>query len=105
MLAIWILQGNFSFDALFGNLVNELLPSHLEEETDALEGHSGNDVMPNGHLRTPSDTGKSALELSSPLFPEVDALLLLFKNSCTQLIDLRKEVFNLDFTMNFFEYI
>ncbi|CAA3006277.1 exocyst complex component SEC10b isoform X1 [Olea europaea var. sylvestris] len=85
-------KGDFSFDALFGNLVNELLPSHLEEEIDASEGHGGNDVMPNGHLRTPSDTGKSAQGLSSPLFPEVDALLSLFKNSSTQLIDLRKEI-------------
>ncbi|XP_075478657.1 exocyst complex component SEC10b-like [Primulina tabacum] len=85
-------KGDFSFDALFGGLVNELLPSYLEEETDTFEGHGANDAVSNGHLRTPSDTGKSAPGLSGPLFPEVDALLSLFKNSCTQLIDLRKQI-------------
>lgn len=86
------LQGDFSFDALFGNLVNELLPSYLEEETDTSEGHGGLDAMSNGHLRISSDTAKAAQVQSSPLFPEVDALLSLFKNSCMQLIDLRKQV-------------
>ncbi|KAL9141452.1 hypothetical protein ABFS82_14G104400 [Erythranthe guttata] len=47
--------------------------------------------MSNGHLRIP-DAGKSAPGVSSPLFPEVDALLSLFKNSCTQLVDLRKQI-------------
>ncbi|GFP80072.1 exocyst complex component sec10 [Phtheirospermum japonicum] len=83
-------KGDFSFDALFGNLVNKLLPSYLEEETDASEGHGAND---NGHLRTASDGGgRFAQGLSSPLFPEVNALLTLFKNSCTQLVDLRKQI-------------
>ncbi|KAA8538589.1 hypothetical protein F0562_028217 [Nyssa sinensis] len=88
-------KGDFSFDALFGNLVNELLPSYQEEETDSLEGHSnfgGSDVLANGNFRIPSDAGKSAQGLSSPLFPEVDALLSLFKGSCTKLIDLRKQI-------------
>ncbi|KAL6560758.1 Exocyst complex component 5 [Orobanche gracilis] len=85
-------KGDFSFDALFGNLVNKLLPSYLEEETDISEGHSATDAMTNGHLRTGSDAGKWAQGLSSPLFPEVDALLSLFKNSCMQLIDLRKQI-------------
>lgn len=83
------MQGDFSFDALFGNLVNKLLPSYQEEDGDSAEGHSNvaaNDLMPNGNLR--SDGGKS----SSPMFPEVDALLSLFSNSSTQLIDLRNEV-------------
>ncbi|KAL2490840.1 Exocyst complex component SEC10 [Abeliophyllum distichum] len=84
-------KGDFSFDALFGNLVNELLPSYLEEEADASEGHGGND-MQNGHMRTASDAGRSAQGLSSPLFPEVDALLSLFKNSCMQLTDLREQI-------------
>ncbi|GER52244.1 exocyst complex component sec10 [Striga asiatica] len=85
-------KGDFSFDALFGSLVNKLLPSYLEEETDTSDGH-GNDSMANGHLRTGSDAGKWAQGLSSsPLFPEVDALLSLFKNSCMQLIDLRKQI-------------
>ncbi|KZV56979.1 hypothetical protein F511_27937 [Dorcoceras hygrometricum] len=84
-------KGDFSFDSLFGNLVNELLPSYLEEEIDTSDGH-GNDIVTNGHLRTPSDAVKLASGFSSPLFPEVDALLSLFKNSCTQLIDLRKQI-------------
>ncbi|KAL8027615.1 hypothetical protein ABFX02_14G107300 [Erythranthe guttata] len=84
-------KGDFSFDALFGNLVNELLPAYLEDETDTSEGHGANDAMSNGHLRIP-DAGKSAPGVSSPLFPEVDALLSLFKNSCTQLVDLRKQI-------------
>lgn len=72
-------------------MVNELLPSYLEEETDSSEGHGGNDAMSNGHLRT-SDTAKATQAQPSPSFPEVDALLSLFKNSCMQLIDLRKQV-------------
>ncbi|KAL2231531.1 exocyst complex component SEC10b [Sesamum indicum] len=85
-------KGDFSFDALFGNLVNELLPSYLEDDTDATDGPGASDAMANGHLRTPSDSGKLAQGLSSPLFPEVDALLSLFKNSCKQLTDLRKQI-------------
>ena len=89
------MQGDFSFDALFGNLVNGLLPSFQEEETDSSEGHSnisGADSLPNGHLRVPSDASKLAQGLSSPLFPEVDKLLSLFKDSCKELVDLRKQV-------------
>ncbi|XP_070027044.1 exocyst complex component SEC10b-like [Nicotiana sylvestris] len=82
-------KGEFSFDGLFGNLVNEILPSYQEEESDAAEGH---DALPNGNLRTPPDAGKSAQGMSSPLFPEVDDLLSLFKNSCKQLVDLRKQI-------------
>ncbi|XP_059635018.1 exocyst complex component SEC10b-like isoform X2 [Cornus florida] len=86
-------KGDFSFDALFGNLVNELLPSYQEEETDSLEGHSNvGDDLPNGNMRIPSDAGKSAQGPSSPLFPEVDALLYLFKDSYTKLVDLRKQI-------------
>ncbi|XP_043716679.1 exocyst complex component SEC10b-like isoform X2 [Telopea speciosissima] len=89
-------KGDFSFDALFGNLVNELLPSFQEEETDSLEGHGslgGNDALPNGHMRVPSDMAKSAQGgVSTPLFPEVDALLSLFKDSCKELVDLRQQV-------------
>lgn len=59
------MQGEFSFDGLFGNLVNEILPSYQEEESDAAEGH---DALPNGNLRTPPDAGKSAQGMSSPLF-------------------------------------
>lgn len=90
-----MLQGDFSFDALFGNLVNELLPSFQEDETDSSEGHgnvSGSDALPNGHFRASSDAAKFAQGLSDPLFPEVDKLLSLFKDSCKELVDLRKQV-------------
>ncbi|KAB1219497.1 Exocyst complex component SEC10 [Morella rubra] len=83
-------KGDFSFDALFGNLVNELLPSFQDEENDSSEGHSssisGNDALPNGHLR--GDAAKSA----APLFPEVDKLLALFKDSHKELVDLQKQI-------------
>ncbi|XVF50288.1 hypothetical protein PTKIN_Ptkin04bG0084300 [Pterospermum kingtungense] len=87
-------KGDFSFDALFGNLVNELLPSFQEEDADSADGHGigGTDALPNGHVRASSDATKFARGLSSPLFPEVDALLLLFKDSCKELIDLRKQI-------------
>ncbi|KAL9265068.1 Exocyst complex component SEC10a-like protein [Drosera capensis] len=88
-------KGDFSFDALFGNLVNELLPSYQEEDADAADGHGSvgiNDVLSNGSVRAPSDVGKSAQGLSMPLFPEVDALLGLFKDSCKELIELRTQI-------------
>lgn len=85
-------KGDFSFDALFGNLVSELLPSYQEEEVDSAEGLAGSDIHSNGNLRGPVDGGKSSQGQSSPLFPEVDSLLSLFKNSCTQLVDLRKQI-------------
>lgn len=87
-------KGDFSFDALFGNLVNELLPSFQEEEADSADGHGigGTDVLPNGHIRTSSDATKFTQGVSAPLFPEVDALLSLFKDSCKELIDLRKQI-------------
>lgn len=72
-------------------MVNDLLPSYLEEE-DTSEVNGATDAMHNGHLRTPSDTAKAAQALANPFFPEVDGLLSLFKNSCVQLIDLRKQV-------------
>ncbi|CAI9095527.1 OLC1v1031508C2 [Oldenlandia corymbosa var. corymbosa] len=80
-------KGNFSFDALFGNLVNELLPSYQEDETESAEGHGTASDLSNGNLRFASDPSKS-----TPMFPEVDALLSLFKNSCSELIDLRKQI-------------
>ncbi|XP_031122774.1 exocyst complex component SEC10a-like [Ipomoea triloba] len=77
VLDIDAFKGEFSFDALFGNLVNEILP---DEEKDSSEGH--------GIL-----SGRKGVQGQlNPLFPEVDALLDLFKNSCTQLIDLRKKI-------------
>lgn len=83
-------QGDFSFDALFGNLVNDLLPSFLDEEADSGDGHgniAGVDGLTNGHLR-----GQSAPLSSAPFFPEVDGLLSLFKDACKELVDLRKQV-------------
>jgi len=84
-------QGNFSFDALFGSLVNELLPSYKTCNGDAPNG--AHDSLPNGIFRISSDASKTAQGFSMPLFPEVDALLALFKNSCKELIDLREQVF------------
>ncbi|KAJ8541785.1 hypothetical protein K7X08_002601 [Anisodus acutangulus] len=77
-------KGDFSFDDLFGNLVTELLPSYLDKEVDSSEGH-GNIVG----IDSQSNAGKL---LSSPLFPEVDALLSLFKNSSTQLVEQKRQV-------------
>ncbi|XP_039133436.1 exocyst complex component 5 [Dioscorea cayenensis subsp. rotundata] len=82
-------KGDFSFDALFGSLVNELLPSFQEEDGVS---HEGIDGLPNGHGRMPSDVLKGGQGQSTPLFPEVDTLLALFKDSCKELIDLRHQV-------------
>lgn len=71
------MKGDFSFDGLFANLVNGLLPSFVEEDADSMEGP----------INISTTKG-----LSSPLFPEVESLLLIFKDSCTQLVDLRKQV-------------
>ncbi|KAL8144344.1 hypothetical protein V2J09_017376 [Rumex salicifolius] len=78
MLNIDNFKGDFSFDALFGNLVNELLPSFQEEDTEASDGHGVTDLAAQG--------------LSIPLFPEVDALLGLFQDSSKELIDLRQQL-------------
>ncbi|GFY92489.1 exocyst complex component sec10 [Actinidia rufa] len=75
-------KGDFSFDALFGNLVNKLLPLYQDEETDSIEGHNSigvNSALSNGNLRIPSDGGKSAQALSSPLFPKIDGRLYNLK--------------------------
>ncbi|ONK57962.1 uncharacterized protein A4U43_C09F6210 [Asparagus officinalis] len=83
-------KGDFSFDALFGNLVNELLPSFKDDDADAVEGGGGGGDLPNGHARALSDAAK--LAEGEPLFPEVDALLALFKDSCKELVDLRHQI-------------
>ncbi|KAJ4843879.1 Exocyst complex component S10b [Turnera subulata] len=86
-------KGDFSFDSLFGNLVNNLLPSFQEEDGDAADGHGGTgDGLPNGHARVASDAVKHTQVPASPLFPEVDSLLSLFRDSCRELIDLRKQI-------------
>lgn len=87
------MQGDFSFDDLFGNLVTEVLPCSLEKEVDSSEGHPNIDGISNGHMRAPSISNAGKL-LSSPLFPEVDALLSLFKNSSTQLVDQKRQVYH-----------
>lgn len=83
--------------------MNQLSPSCLEEITDAYEGSGVNDVVPSGHSRSQSDVTKfsQGIVVSSPLFPEVDALLSLFKTSGTQLLDLRKQVRSFNIVMNY----
>ncbi|KAK4266905.1 hypothetical protein QN277_023765 [Acacia crassicarpa] len=88
-------KGEFSFDALFGNMVKELLPSFQKEAIDSSEGQSnaiGGDSFPNGHRRASSDTAKYAQALSSPLFPDVEKLLSLFKDSSKELAELREQI-------------
>ncbi|XP_052113668.1 exocyst complex component SEC10b [Arachis duranensis] len=77
-------KGDFSFDALFGNLVNEQLPAFRLEDLEA------EDSLPNGHV-TNKFVG-SQQGASSPLFPEVEKLLSLFKDSCKELVELRKQI-------------
>ncbi|WJX92350.1 Exocyst complex component 5 [Trifolium repens] len=76
-------KGDFSFDALFGNLVNELLPSFKLEDLEA----EGADSLPNGH-----PVNKYSQGATSPLFPEVETLLSLFKSSSKELLELRKQI-------------
>ncbi|KAJ0973457.1 hypothetical protein J5N97_021416 [Dioscorea zingiberensis] len=47
------------------------------------------DGLLNVHVRAPSNVLKTA---QGQLFPEVDTLLSLFKGSCKELIDLRRQV-------------
>ena len=71
--------------------MNELLPSFRVEEAES----EGSDSIPNGHLRGPFiDVNKYSQQqgASSPLFPEVEKLLSLFKDSCKELVELRKQV-------------
>ncbi|KOM56991.1 hypothetical protein LR48_Vigan11g002300 [Vigna angularis] len=82
-------KGDFSFDELFGNLVGELLPAFKSEDAEG----EGGDSQPNGHRRVPSDAAKySSQVVASPLFPEVEKLLSLFKDSCKELLELRKQI-------------
>lgn len=66
--------------------MNELLPSFKLEDLES----EGGDSLPNGHLR---DANKYSQGVTSPLFPEVEKLLSLFKDSCKELLELRKQVF------------
>jgi hypothetical protein len=71
---LWV-QGDFSFDALFGGLVDELL-SEYRGDDDAV----------------PTPAPPPVLGAAPPLFPAVDDLLGLFKHSCKELVDLRRQV-------------
>jgi exocyst complex component 5 len=70
-----VLQGDFSFDALFGSLVDELLPE--------FHGDDAAGVPP---------PPPPLLGAAPPVFPAVDELLGLFKHSCKELVDLRRQV-------------
>ncbi|KAK8456887.1 hypothetical protein SEVIR_3G090600v4 [Setaria viridis] len=69
-------KGDFSFDALFGGLVDELLPEYRGEDDAA-------PAPPPPPL---------VLGAAPPVFPAVDELLGLFKHSCKELVDLRKQI-------------
>lgn len=69
--------------------MNNLLPTFKLEEAES----DGGDALPNGHRRAPSDASKYSQGIVSPLFPEVEKLLSLFKDSCKELLELRKQVF------------
>ncbi|CAA6658071.1 unnamed protein product [Spirodela intermedia] len=94
-------KGDFSFDALFGNLVNEILPSFQDEDAESSEGGLEGVNLPNGHSRAPSEGGRSMQggaggllstpSSSTPLFPGVDELLALFKDSSKELVSLRQQ--------------
>ncbi|CAA7394210.1 unnamed protein product [Spirodela intermedia] len=95
-------KGDFSFDALFGNLVNEILPSFQDEDAESSEGGLEGVNLPNGHSRAPSEGGRSMQggaggllstpSSSTPLFPGVDELLALFKDSSKELVSLRQQI-------------
>ncbi|TVU51539.1 hypothetical protein EJB05_02974, partial [Eragrostis curvula] len=69
-------KGDFSFDALFGSLVDELLPEYRGDD----------DAAPAPPPPPP------VLGAAPPVFPAVDELLGLFKHSCKELVDLRRQV-------------
>ncbi|EES16946.1 hypothetical protein BDA96_08G092200 [Sorghum bicolor] len=69
-------KGDFSFDALFGGLVDELLPEYRGED----------DAAPAPPPPPP------VLGAAPPVFPAVDELLGLFKHSCKELVDLRRQI-------------
>lgn len=71
-----LVQGDFSFDALFGGLVDELLPEYRGDD----------DGAPAPPPPPP------VLGAAPPVFPAVDELVGLFKHSCRELVDLRRQV-------------
>uniref|UniRef100_A0A0E0BQT7 Exocyst complex component Sec10 n=1 Tax=Oryza glumipatula TaxID=40148 RepID=A0A0E0BQT7_9ORYZ len=68
-------KGDFSFDALFGTLVDELLPEFRGDDA------------PGAPPPPPPVLGAAP-----PVFPAVDELLGLFKHSCKELVDLRRQI-------------
>lgn len=81
--------------------MNNLLPSFQEESLDLLSDgviggqlHSDGLVTGGGHSRMPSESNlKLTQGPAIPFFPEVDALLNLFKDSCKELGDLSNQVY------------
>lgn len=81
--------------------MNNLLPSFQEESLDSLsdgviggQQHSDGLATAGGHSRMPSESNlKSTQGSTIPFFPEVDALLDLFKDSCKELGDLSNQVY------------
>ncbi|TVU51515.1 hypothetical protein EJB05_02948, partial [Eragrostis curvula] len=69
-------KGDFSFDALFGSLVDELLPEYRGDD----------DAAPAPPPPPP------VLGAAPPVFPAVDELLGLFKHSCKEFVDLRRQI-------------
>lgn len=65
--------------------MNELLPSFQEDDADGADGGGGQDALPNGTMRGLQGT-------AIPMFPAVEDLLALFKDSCKELVDLRQQV-------------
>lgn len=82
--------------------MNEILPSFQDEDAESSEGGLEAVNLPNGHTRAPSEGGRSmqggaggllsASSPSTPLFPGVDELLALFKDSSKELVSLRQQV-------------
>ncbi|XP_078436856.1 exocyst complex component sec10 [Wolffia australiana] len=71
-------KGEFSFDALFGKVVNEILPSFQDDDLESSEGVGEGANIQNGRL--------------TPLFPGVDDLLSVFKDSSRELMGLRQQI-------------
>lgn len=65
--------------------MNELLPSFQGDDADAADSSGAPDALQNGTLRGPQGPG-------IPMFPAVEELLALFKDSCKELVDLRQQV-------------
>uniref|UniRef100_A0A0D6R2M0 Exocyst complex component Sec10 n=1 Tax=Araucaria cunninghamii TaxID=56994 RepID=A0A0D6R2M0_ARACU len=94
LLDIEDFKGVFSFDDLFGSLVNELLPSLQEDDTESSEGRSstgGQDAIYNGHQRFSSETTKTSGS-GPPIFSEAESLLSLFKDCQRELVDLSQQI-------------